>query len=44
MSDALTGDEKIIFAEVGTVTLLTPALCIRAFVYFGRCLDFTAQF
>ena len=42
MSDALTGDEKIIFAEVGTVTLLTlifvsVLLCTLAVVWILRC-------
>lgn len=41
MSDALTGDEKIIFAEVGTVTLLTllfvsVLLCTLAVVWILR--------
>lgn len=42
MSDALTGDEKIIFAEVDTVTLLTllfvsVLLCALAVVWILRC-------
>lgn len=42
MSDALTGDEKIIFAEVDTVTLLTllfvsALLCALAVVWILRC-------
>lgn len=42
LSDALTGDEKIIFAEVDTVTLLTllfvsVLLCTLALVWILRC-------
>lgn len=41
MSDAMTGDEKMIFAEVGTVTLLTllfvsVLLCTLAVVWILR--------